>query len=440
MEEKWYRDRACLRHLRHKHPDWSYRKLAREMGYSYNWVRKWCARFAQATPDDNDVLHSQSRCPHHPPENIRPEVVAKILAIRDDPPENLNRIPGPVAIRYYLQRDEELQAEAYHLPTSTSTLWRILDENGRIERPPPREHEAVTRAAPMQTWQIDFKDVTTVTLNPGEKQMHLVETLDVVDTGTSILVDNQARADFNAETAVDSLAQTLQHYGCPQKITFDRDPRFIGSWTAGDFPSPLMRFLLCPGIDVDVCPPRRPDKNAFVERFHRTYEEEAIQIYRPATFDQVIDMNLDFRHHYNYERPNQALTCGNRPPRRAFTQLPDLPSLPDRVDPDRWLQFIDGKVYLRRIDANGTVRLDKHRYYIRRDLRGRYVNLQIDAAQRQILVLLNDTLLKAIPLKGLQQQELPFDKFLSHIRAEAVSQWRQYLQRSKRYTRWLDPI
>ena len=439
MEEKWYRDRACLRHLRSKHPDWSTQKLAEEMGYSYNWVRKWCARFDQATPDDNDVLHSQSRCPHHPPESIRPEVVAKILAIRDDPPENLKRIPGPVAIRYYLQRDEELQTKAYHLPTSTSTLWRILDENGRIERPTPGEHEALSRAAPMQAWQMDFKDVTTVTLNPGEKLMHLVETLDVVDTGTSILVDNQARADFNAETAVDSLAQTLQLYGCPQKITFDRDPRFVGSWTTGNFPSPLMRFLLCLGIEVEVCPPRRPDKNAFVERFHRSYEEEAIQIYRPATLDQVIEMNLDFRHHYNYERPHQALTCANHPPRRAFTQLPNLPTLPDQVDPDRWLQFIDGKVYLRRIDANGTVRLDKHRYYIQRDLRGRYVNLQIDAAQRQILVLFNDTLLKAIPLKGLQQQQLPFDKFLAHIRAEAVSQWRQYLLRSRRYTRWLDP-
>lgn len=122
MEEKWYRDRACLRYLRHKHPDWSYKKLVQEMGYSYNWVRKWCGRFAQTTPDDDDILHSQSRCPHHPPESIRPEVVAKILAIRDDPPENLKRIPGPVAISYYLHRDEELQAKAYHLPRKVQKL------------------------------------------------------------------------------------------------------------------------------------------------------------------------------------------------------------------------------------------------------------------------------------------------------------------------------
>lgn len=438
MEEQWYQARACLRHLRQQHPNWSFKRLAEATDYSYNWVRKWCQRFEQAEPDDPDVLHSQSRCRHTLPEGIEPAVVSRILAIRDDPPENLRRIPGPLAIKYYLHRDKELKGQGYYLPTSTSTIWRILDENGRIERPEQREYEPLTRAAPMQAWQIDLKDVTTVSATDERKQMHLVETLDVVDSGTSILVDNPARSDYNAETILETLVAVFQQHGCPQSITFDRDPRFVGSWSMDDFPSPLMRLLLCLGISVEVCPPRRPDINCYVERYHRSYDQEAIQIFQPKTLPQVLDMNLDFHHHYNYERPNQALSCGNQPPRRAFPNLPTLPSLPDTVDPDRWLDDYDGQLFKRRVAANGTVRLDKHRYYIRRELRGRYVLLQIDAPNHQLQVLLNNEVIKTIPLKGLYQQPLPWPDYLRLIRAEAVSQWRRYLQRAKRYVRFVD--
>lgn len=438
MEEQWYATRAALRHLHRKHPAWSYKRLAEETGYSYNWVRKWCQRFDQAAPDNPEVLCSHSRAPKTSAARVEPAVITKILAIRDDPPDNLKRTPGPVAIKYYLHQDEELKQQGYYLPTSTSTIWTILDENGRIERPAKGEHELVSRAAPMTAWQIDFKDVTTVVTEPGGKQMHLVESLDMVDCGTSILVDNPARPDYNAETVLASLATTLQQYGCPGQITFDRDPRFVGSWGTDDFPSPLMRFLLCLGIEIEVCPPRRPDKNCFVERYHRSYDEEAIQVYRPATYEQVVEMNHDFRHHYNYERPNQALTCGNQPPRLAFADLPILPPLPEVVDPDRWLAAIDGQIFKRRVMATGTVKLDKHHYYIRRDLKGRTVLLQIDAPNHQLQVLLGDEVIKTIPLKGLHQQLMPFDQYLALIQAEAVSEWRRYLQRTKRYVRFVD--
>ena len=62
MEEQWYAARAALRHLQQKHPNWSYRRLAEETGYSYNWVRKWCHRFDQAEPDDPEVLCSGHVC------------------------------------------------------------------------------------------------------------------------------------------------------------------------------------------------------------------------------------------------------------------------------------------------------------------------------------------------------------------------------------------
>lgn len=438
METEWYQARACLRHLRKKHPDWTYQQLAQETGYSYNWVRKWCKRLEGVSPDDATCLCSHSRARKTPSPAIAPQVVTAILTIRDDPPEGLHRTPGPVAITYYLHQDEALKATGSHLPTSTSTIWRILDQNDRIQRPQPRIHESLTRAAPMQAWQIDFKDVTTVASEADDKHLHLVETFDVVDSGTSILIDNPARPDFNAETVIESLVPIFQQHGCPHKITFDRDPRFVGSWTAHDFPSPLMRFLLCLGIEPEVCPPQRPDLNAFVERYHRSYEEEAIQVYLPTTLAQVQEMNRDYRYHYNYQRPNQALSCGNQPPHRAFPHLAPLPPLPAIVDPNRWLDYIHGQTFKRRVDAAGTVRLDKHRYYISRDLHGQTVLLQIDAPQRQIQVLVNGEVVKTRPLKDLPQPAMSFADYLTFIRAEAVSQWRHYLQTARRYVRFVD--
>ena len=50
-------------------------------------------------------------------------MVERILAIRDHPPANLQRVPGPRAIRAFLRQDEELRAAGVALPRSTTTIW-----------------------------------------------------------------------------------------------------------------------------------------------------------------------------------------------------------------------------------------------------------------------------------------------------------------------------
>lgn len=268
METEWSVARYRLRQLRQAHPEWRKVRLAEALGYAYSWVKKWGHRLDEVAPEDEPVLHSQSRGRKRPPEPLAAEVVTQILTIRDDPPEGLQRTPGPVAIKYYLQRDEPLKAQGYRLPTSTSPIWQILDQHGRIARPAKPDHTPLSRAGPLEAWQIDFKDVTTVAPEPGGKRQHGVETLNIVDSGTSILVDNPARRDFNAETTIASLLETFQQWGLPHQISFDRDPRFVGAWSADDFPSPLMRLLLCLGIEVEGHPPQRPDKNCYVERLN----------------------------------------------------------------------------------------------------------------------------------------------------------------------------
>jgi hypothetical protein len=435
MEEQWPVDRARLRTLRQQHPNWSGAQLAQHLHRSLSWVKKWSKRLKTAPVEDEVVLKSQSRRPKQLRPPVKPEVVKRILTIRDQPPEGLQRTPGPVAIKYYLHKMEQTEPLGCSLPTSTSTIWRILCENQRLIWSSPPVREPTPPAEPLQVWQIDFKDVTTVNPEPEGKRQHHVETLNILDTGTSILMDNPARTDFNAETVIETVAQTLQHLGCPHQITFDRDPRFVGSASSGDFPAAFVRFLACLDIEADICPPQQPQKNGFVESYNRTYDQEGIQMYRPADFTQVIDMNRDIRFHYNYQRPNQARSCGNQPPRLAFPNLPALPSLPVVVDPDHWLQAINGQLFRRRVNPAGTVQVDKQTYYIGRAHQGRSVVLRVEATTQQLVVELNNEKIKELPIKGLQHQSMSFEHYLTFIRQQAVSEWRHYLSKTPRYVR-----
>ncbi len=55
--------------------------------------------------------------------------------------------------------------------------------------------------------------------------------------------------------AVEVVAVFLCEHGLPQMLTFDNDPRFVGSPAGRDFPSALVRFLLCLGVQPNVIPP-----------------------------------------------------------------------------------------------------------------------------------------------------------------------------------------
>ena len=359
-----------------------------------------------------------------------PQVEERILAIRDEPPENLKRVPGPKAILYDLPRDPALQSRSTPLPQSTRTIWKILRRNNRIVHAARPVHHPLERPAPMSAWQIDFKDASSVPADPYGKQQHVVEILNVVDMGTSIVVAAHVHANFHAQTALEAIAEVLTLHGKPDSITLDRDTRWVGSASGRDFPSAFLRFLLCLGIDPHVCPPHRRDLNAFVERYHRTLKQECLLIHCPKTEEQVREANTAFVQHYNHERPNQALSCGNQPARVAFAQLPSLPPVPTLVDPDAWLHHVDGQHFIRKIRANGTILLDDVSYDVKQALAGEYIDVSIDARQQELVIWHQHQLIKRLAIKGLQKTRMPFEQFVTLMAQQARSEQRR-LQRAR---------
>lgn len=422
MEAVYYAARGNLRRLMRLHPQWTHQQYAQAVGMSQGWVKKWKKRLEEAAPEDEQVLHSRSRGRTHPPERISQAVVDRILQMRDEPPEGLRRTPGPKAILYYLPRDEQVQGE--RLPRSSRTIYGILQRAGRIAQRQPHVQEPQERPAPMSHWQLDFKDATTVPPEVDGKRQHGVEVLNVIDEGTSVLVAAQVSADFHAETTVEAVADVFVRQGLPQVVRMDRDVRFVSSPSGSDFPSALVRFCECLGVGVLLCDPHHPQQNGFVERYHRTYQEECLAVDRPGTLEQVREVTAAFAQHYNWSRPHQGRSCGNRPPRMAFPTLPELPAVPDVVDPDRWLQVSDGLHLVRLVRRDGTVRVDLKSYYVGRALAGQHVALHLSAAKAALLVVHERQVLKTLPLKGLCGQALRFEAFVQLMMGQARAEHR----------------
>ena len=327
------------------------------------------------------------------------------------PPSGLGRTPGPRAILYYLNREEALKG--LRLPKSTRTVHRLLQENGRIASRFPTMTEPLERPAPMQHWQLDFKDASSVPADPHGKKQHVVETLNIIDKGTSVLVARCVRTDFTAETALAAVAQTFAEQGLPTSITLDRDTRWVGAPQGSDFPAALVRFCQSLGVTVLLCDPHHPQHNGFVERYHRTLTQECLRLHRPKTLEEVRQVTEAFAVHYNWQRPHQGISCGNRPPRVAFPHVPDL------VNPDAWLSRVKGQHLVRRVNRQGFVKVDLYPYYISSKLAGQQVTLAIQATEQSLQVVYPQEYRRSLPLKGLHQRALPYQEYLALMQREA---------------------
>ena len=109
------------------HPQWDHATLAAALGSSKGWVKKWLKRLREeqaAGVPLADILPGHSRARKHPPVKTSALVVEQVLAMRDQPPQGLRRVPGPEAIHYYLEEDPLLQFFQMPIPSS-KTIYRI---------------------------------------------------------------------------------------------------------------------------------------------------------------------------------------------------------------------------------------------------------------------------------------------------------------------------
>jgi len=226
MDVRSFADRLIVRRCQEQHPEWTIADYAATVGRSRSWVKTWLGRCRDSDPTDISVLLDRPRTRHTPNPTVAPLVVERILAIRDAPPANLQRVPGPKTIGYFLARDPVLEERGLPAP-APSTIWRVLRQHQRILPPRERHHQPLPRPAPLSSWQLDYKDAGLPATEPDGKHDHVVEVLNAVDVGTSIWVAEQPRSDYTMATTIAAIAEMFQQQGVPQRINVDRDPRFV---------------------------------------------------------------------------------------------------------------------------------------------------------------------------------------------------------------------
>jgi transposase InsO family protein len=411
-------DRMTLHRLMLSHPDWTEDQFAAEISRSKKWVRTWTKRIENAEERSFKIYQSRSR-------QTPPKVKRVIADLRVELSRKYHRKAGADLILHELRKRKDLKEAGYFVPNSATTVNNILHELGYITTPKPRFHEPVVLPAPMEEWEMDFAQIY---LSDGI----WFEIFIVVDRGTSRVVHLEGSEGYHAETALQAVARCFIQHGMPKRLRMDRDSRFVGAWTSDSYPSALIRFLRALGVQEIICPPRRPDLKPFVERCIFTLKHEWIARHAPQTLAEAHDVLDSFKPYYHEERVHFGRACNGQTPSEAFSSLPSLPYPPERVKPNIWLEAEHGRVFRQRINSNGMIQVDKHRYYVDAKRKKQRVLVHLDAEHRRFVVTHGDDIIKRLPIADLHPDTMSFSDYLRIMKTEARSidrhrqlMWRQ---------------
>jgi len=131
--------------------------------------------------------------------------------------------------------------------------------------------------------------------------------LPIIDDYSRFIPASRIFDNATTENAPTLLEEAIDACGTPEQILTDPDVQF---YSRQDVKTEFTKFLERKHIQHIVTSKRRPTTTGKVERFHRSYEEEAWHY--PS--------HLKYINHYNYERPHQALNL-LKPTTRLVSRL-----------------------------------------------------------------------------------------------------------------------
>lgn len=166
------------------------------------------------------------------------------------------------------------------------------------KRLPKRERQ--TLEVPMQAnalWSMDFM---ADTLYGGRR----FRTLNVLDEGVREALAIEIDTSLRAERVIRVLEQLREWRGLPQAIRCDNGPEYTAQ--------PVVDWCQEQGIELRYIQPGKPNQNAYIERFNKTYRTEVLDAHLFQDLEQVRDITETWLQRYNNERPHESL--GNLPP------------------------------------------------------------------------------------------------------------------------------
>jgi putative transposase len=166
------------------------------------------------------------------------------------------------------------------------------------KRLPPRVRQSLE--VPMQANRLWSMDFMADALYGGRR----FRTFNVLDEGVREALAIQIDTSLRAERVIRVLEQLKEWRGLPEAIRCDNGPEYTAQ--------SVVDWCRQHGIELRYIQPGKPNQNAYIERFNKSYRTEVLDAHLFDDLEQVREITDTWLQRYNQERPHEAL--GNLPP------------------------------------------------------------------------------------------------------------------------------
>jgi putative transposase len=169
----------------------------------------------------------------------------------------------------------------------------------RTTRRVPRRVRQPLAAPPQlnQTWALDFMTETLY----DQRRIRL---LTVIDEGNREGLEIAMGVSLPSRRVVRVLNELVAVHGRPTALRTDNGPEFTAQ--------PLVDWCAEHGVAMHYIQPGKPDQNAYIERFNRTYRTEVLNAHLFESIAELQTATDQWLRIYNSERPHDSL--GRVPP------------------------------------------------------------------------------------------------------------------------------
>ncbi len=146
-------------------------------------------------------------------------------------------------------------------------------------------------------WAMDFMSDT---LYHGRR----FRTLNILDEGVREVLDIVIDTSIPGGRVVRTLDRLVEWRGKPEAIRVDNGPEYLSQVFAD--------WCRRHHVKLHYIQPGKPNQNAYIERFNRTFRDEVLDAYIFESLHQVREITRGWIQDYNEERPHDSL--GKLPP------------------------------------------------------------------------------------------------------------------------------
>jgi putative transposase len=174
-----------------------------------------------------------------------------------------------------------------------------LNLTRRTKRRVPHRLRRPLQAPPAlnRTWALDFVSDALY-----DRRRFRVMTL--IDEGNREAVALEIGISMPAARVSRVLADVVALHGRPDAIRVDNGPEFVSDV--------FVEWCATRGVGIHDIQPGKPGRNAYIERFNRTYRQEVLDAYLFESIEEVRAVSEHWLLTYNHGRPHDSL--GKVPP------------------------------------------------------------------------------------------------------------------------------